>query len=259
MAFGWNVVFAALLFLFGEFEPMFAQRWPLKVAFNDAGGLRRGSLVTLNGVPIAVKDLCNTEGVATAAGMAIHRSNVPSRDATVVRRLRDAGAVILGKLQMTEGAFGSHHPSIDPPVNPWHAAYWTGVSSSGSGVATAAGLCFASLGSDTGGSIRGPAGLCGLAGLKPTYGLVSRAGVLPNDRLVQINGETTKDLTLGDALKKLRGAPGTNTGTPLAFIPGMGDAFIGGGYQIHTRNIRQPDGTWQINGCALVKAKDMSA
>lgn len=133
----------------------------------------------LHGVPIAVKDLCNTAGVPTAAGTAIHRNHVPARDATVVRRLKEAGAVILGKLQMTEGAFGAHHPSIDPPVNPWHAAYWTGVSSSGSGVATAAGLCFASLGSDTGGSIRFPSTMNGLSGLKPTWGRVSRAGVFP--------------------------------------------------------------------------------
>lgn len=133
----------------------------------------------LHGVPIAVKDLCDTEGVPTAAGMAIRREHVPTRDATVVRRLKEAGAVILGKLQMTEGAYGVHHPSIAPPVNPWNAAYWTGVSSSGSGVATAAGLCFASLGSDTGGSIRFPSTMNGVTGLKPTWGRVSRAGVFP--------------------------------------------------------------------------------
>jgi amidase len=133
----------------------------------------------LHGVPTAVKDLCNTEGVPTAAGMAIHRQHVPHKDATVVARLKQAGAVILGKLQMTEGAYGLHHPTIEPPLNPWNAAYWTGVSSSGSGVATAAGLCFASLGSDTGGSIRFPSTMNGLSGLKPTWGRVSRAGVFP--------------------------------------------------------------------------------
>ncbi|MDP3242769.1 MAG: amidase [Reyranella sp.] len=141
-----------------------------------ASGSSRGPL---HGVPIAVKDLCNTEGVATAAGMAIHRGNVPSRDATVVARLKQAGAVILGKLQMTEGAYGAHHPNIPAPLNPWNAAYWTGSSSSGSGAATAAGLCFASLGSDTGGSIRFPSTMNGLSGLKPTWGRVSRAGVFP--------------------------------------------------------------------------------
>jgi len=133
----------------------------------------------LHGVPVAVKDLCDTEGVPTAAGMWIHRDNVPKQDATVVARLRANGAVILGKLQMTEGAFGAHHPRIAPPVNPWNADYWTGSSSSGSGAATAAGLCYASLGSDTGGSIRFPSTMNGLTGLKPTWGRVSRAGVFP--------------------------------------------------------------------------------
>lgn len=143
---------------------------------ETAEGRSRGPL---HGVPVAVKDLCDTEGVPTAAGMSIRRDHVPARDATVVARLKQAGAVILGKLQMTEGAYGLHHPSIDPPVNPFNSAYWTGVSSSGSGVATAAGLCFASLGSDTGGSIRFPSSMNGLSGLKPTWGRVSRAGVFP--------------------------------------------------------------------------------
>src|SRR5690348_11885225 len=143
---------------------------------ETAAGRSRGAL---HGVPIAVKDLCNTAGVPTAAGMMIHRTNIPTEDATVVARLKAAGAVILGKLQMTEGAFGAHHPAIPAPINPWNAAYWTGVSSSGSGVATAAGLCYASLGSDTGGSIRFPSTMNGLSGLKPTWGRVSRAGVFP--------------------------------------------------------------------------------
>lgn len=143
---------------------------------ETAAGTSRGPL---HGVPIAVKDLCNTAEIPTAAGMAIHRANVPSRDATVVARLKQAGAVILGKLQMTEGAYGAHHPTIPAPLNPWNAAYWTGSSSSGSGAATAAGLCFASLGSDTGGSIRFPSTMNGLSGLKPTWGRVSRAGVFP--------------------------------------------------------------------------------
>ena len=131
----------------------------------------------LHGVPIAVKDLCYTRGIPTAAGMIIHKEFKPKFNATVVRRLVDAGAVLLGKLQMTEGAFAEHHPDIVPPVNPWNKAHWTGVSSSGSGVATAAGLCFASLGSDTGGSIRFPSAANGVTGLKPTWGRVSRYGI----------------------------------------------------------------------------------
>lgn len=141
-----------------------------------AAGTFRGPL---HGVPIAVKDLCDVAGVPTGAGMVIHRDTVPSRDATVVARLVAAGAVILGKLQMTEGAFGAHHPSIAAPLNPWNLSYWTGASSSGSGAATAAGLCYASLGSDTGGSIRFPSTMNGLSGLKPSWGRVSRAGVFP--------------------------------------------------------------------------------
>lgn len=131
----------------------------------------------LHGVPIAVKDLCWTQGVPTAAGMTIYRDFRPTEDATVVRRLYAAGAIVLGKLQLTEGAWAEHHPQIPPPVNPWNAAHWSGASSSGSGVATAAGLCYASLGSDTGGSIRFPSAANGVTGLKPTWGRVSRHGV----------------------------------------------------------------------------------
>jgi amidase len=131
----------------------------------------------LHGVPIAVKDLCWTKDAPTAAGMTIHRDNRPTEDATVVARLKEAGAVILGKLQLTEGAYADHHPEIDPPRNPWDAKLWSGASSSGSGVATAAGLCYGSLGSDTGGSIRFPSAANGVTGLKPTWGRVSRYGV----------------------------------------------------------------------------------
>jgi amidase len=139
-----------------------------------AAGNYRGPL---HGVPIAVKDIFNTAGVPTAAGMTIHADNIPDHDATAVRRLRDAGAVLLGKLQNTEGAFVDHHPKIAPPRNPWNSDYYAGASSSGSGVATAAGLCFGSLGSDTGGSIRFPCAANGITGLKPTWGRVSRHGV----------------------------------------------------------------------------------
>jgi amidase len=139
-----------------------------------AAGEVRGPL---HGVPIAVKDLCWTKDAPTAAGMTIYRDYRPSEDATVVSRLKEAGAVILGKLQLTEGAYADHHPDIDPPRNPWDATLWSGASSSGSGVATAAGLCYGSLGSDTGGSIRFPSAANSVTGLKPTWGRVSRYGV----------------------------------------------------------------------------------
>lgn len=137
-------------------------------------GVFRGPL---HGVPIAVKDLCYTTYAPTRAGTTIHADFVPSYNATVVDRLENAGAVILGKLTMTEGAYTSHHPKIPTPPNPWNADYWVGSSSTGSGVATSAGLCFGSLGSDTGGSIRFPCATCGLTGIKPTWGRVSRHGV----------------------------------------------------------------------------------
>ena len=132
----------------------------------------------LHGVPIAVKDLCFTAGTRTMGGLKVLREFVPDYDATVVRKLREAGAVILGKLNLTEGALSGYHRDFPIPVNPWGEDLWAGVSSSGSGVATAAGLCFASLGTDTGGSIRYPAMANGVVGLKPTYGRVSRYGVL---------------------------------------------------------------------------------
>ena len=132
----------------------------------------------LHGVPIAVKDLCFTAGTRTMGGLKVLREFVPDYDATVVRKLREAGSVILGKLNLTEGALSGYHHDFPIPVNPWGENLWAGVSSSGSGVATAAGLCFASLGTDTGGSIRYPAMANGVVGLKPTYGRVSRHGVL---------------------------------------------------------------------------------
>jgi aspartyl-tRNA(Asn)/glutamyl-tRNA(Gln) amidotransferase subunit A len=144
-----------------------------------ARGRYRGPL---HGIPFAVKDIYDTAGVLTSGHSRVCIDRVPEKDATTVARLKDAGAILTGKLATHEFAHGG--PSFDlpwPPArNPWNTAHFSGGSSSGSGAAIAAGLVPVSLGSDTGGSIRGPAGLCGIAGLKPTYGLVSRAGVLPN-------------------------------------------------------------------------------
>lgn len=186
----------------------------------------------LHGVPLAVKDLCETGGIATAAGMAIHRNFIPDRDATVVARLKAAGAVLLGKLQMTEGAFSVHHPAIAPPVNPWSAAHWTGVSSSGSGVATAAGLCFASLGSDTLGSIRFPSTMNGLTGLKPTWGRVSRAGVFALAETLDHIGPMARSAL--DAAAVLGSIAGADEADPTAahvpvpdYIAGIGQGVRG--------------------------------
>jgi amidase len=132
----------------------------------------------LHGVPVAVKDLCYTKGVRTMGGTTVRADFVPDVDATVVSRLRDAGAVLLGKLNLSEGATAGYNPARDVPLNPWNPDRWPGMSSSGSGVATAAGLCYAAIGTDTGGSIRNPASANGVVGLKPTYGRVSRFGVL---------------------------------------------------------------------------------
>ncbi|MFT4003160.1 MAG: amidase [Rhizobium sp.] len=131
----------------------------------------------MHGVPIAVKDLCFTKGITTTGGMTMYADFKPDHDATVVTKLADAGAVLLGKLHMTEGATLEHHPDMPEPVNPWKNDLWTGVSSSGSGVSTAAGLAYATIGSDTGGSIRFPSACNGLTGVKPTWGRISRYGI----------------------------------------------------------------------------------
>jgi aspartyl-tRNA(Asn)/glutamyl-tRNA(Gln) amidotransferase subunit A len=144
-----------------------------------AKGKYRGPL---HGVPFGLKDIYNTRGIRTTGHSKVCADNVPAEDATTTRKLYDAGAVLLGKLSTHEFAHGG--PSFDlpwPPArNPWHLEHFTGGSSSGSGAAVSAGLAPFAMGSDTGGSIRGPASHCGLVGLMPTYGLVSRAGVIPN-------------------------------------------------------------------------------
>jgi amidase len=132
----------------------------------------------LHGVPIAIKDLFFTKGVPATFGSGAYKDFISDYSATVVDRLVAAGAIILGRLALHEGALAPHHPMFGaPPRHPYVAGYWPGGSSSGSGVATAAGLCFAALGSDTGGSIRFPSATNGLTGMKPTWGRVSRYGV----------------------------------------------------------------------------------
>ncbi len=135
----------------------------------------------LHGIPIALKDLVDTAGVRTTAASGVFTDRVPIEDAEIVRRLKAAGAVFLGKLNLHEFAYGgsSAISYFGPVHNPWNLDYSPGGSSGGSAAAVAAQLCYGAIGSDTGGSIRQPAGYCGIVGLKPTYGRVSTSGVIP--------------------------------------------------------------------------------
>jgi aspartyl-tRNA(Asn)/glutamyl-tRNA(Gln) amidotransferase subunit A len=147
----------------------------------EARILKQGPRTPLDGIPIAHKDLFDTAGIATTAHSRLLQDNVPARDATVVARLAQAGAVMLGKLATLEFALAG--PSFDlpwPPArNPWNVRHFTSGSSSGTAVAIAAGMILGGTATDTGGSIRAPAAACGTSGIKPTYGRCSRAGIIP--------------------------------------------------------------------------------
>ncbi len=151
----------------------------------------------LHGIPIALKDLVLTRGIRTTCGSRILADWVPDTDATVTTRLAEAGAILLGKLNMHEFAYGPTgvNPHYGTSRNPWDCQRMPGGSSSGSAVAVAAGLCAGALGTDTGGSVRIPAALCGLVGLKPTYGRVSRAGVIPLAWSLDHVGPMTRTVT----------------------------------------------------------------
>ena len=179
----------------------------------------------LHGVPVAVKDLCFTAGVRTMGGSAVYADHIPNFDATVVRRLNDAGAVLLGKLNLTEGAMGGYNPLLQVPENPWKAAHWPGASSSGSGTATAAGLAYATLGSDTGGSIRHPAAVCGTVGLKPTWGRVSRYGVLALAESLDHVGPLTR--SSADAGIVLQAIAGLDANDPTSLPDPVPDMLAG--------------------------------
>ena len=136
---------------------------------------------SLHGIPIALKDLVDTAGVRTTAASGVFKDRVPTQDAEIVRRLKGAGAVFLGKSNMQEFAYGGSSVvgQFGPVRNPWAPDYCIGGSSGGSAAAVAAGMCYGAIGSDTGGSIREPAGYGGIVGIKPTYGRVSTRGVVP--------------------------------------------------------------------------------
>ena len=186
-------------------------------------------LGALHGVPVAVKDLLNTQGVITASGTRVMRDYVPESNANVVDRLQQAGAVIIGKTQLTEGAFSDHHPDIEAPKNPWDADYWPGVSSSGSGVSVAAGLAYGALGSDTGGSIRFPSASCGVVGIKPTFGRVSKHGAFPLAESLDHIGPMTR--CVADAARMLQVIAGHDAADPTTLtdpVPNYGLALADG-------------------------------
>ena len=160
----------------------------------------------LHGLPVAVKDIIDTAGVRTTYGSGLFREHMPSEDATVIQKFKAAGAVTIGKLATTEFALYGYADDFEVPLNPWSKNHWVGVSSSGSGACVAAGLAFASLGTDTGGSIRFPSAACGAVGLKPTFGRVSRKGVFPlADTLDHVGPMTRRAVDSAIVLQALEG------------------------------------------------------
>jgi amidase len=168
----------------------------------------------LHGVPVAVKDLYDTKGVRTTCGSTILADHVPKRSAAAVTRLESSGAILLGKLQMTEFAGIAHHPKLLSPRNPYDPRHSPGGSSSGSGVAVAAGLCAAALGSDTVASIRNPAAWNGCVGFKPTFGRVSRQGVFPLAHSLDHVGPLTRSVE--DAARVLASIAGHDPQDPTS-------------------------------------------
>lgn len=183
---------------------------------RERAGHPGSPLPPLFGVPMMIKDLCDWAGEPTRAGTIVLGERPAQSDAEVVERLERAGAVILGKTRMTEGALAMHHPSVEPPVNPWNPARWTGISSSGSGVAVAAGLCLGALGTDTGGSIRFPSAACGITGLKPTHGRVSLRGVFPLAESLDHIGPMAR--SVDDVARLFAALAGPDPGDPWSLL-----------------------------------------
>lgn len=214
----------------------------------------------LHGVPIAIKDLCFTTDAPTTGGTALHAGFVADFDATVVERLKMAGAVTLGKLKMTEGAYTTHHPDVSSPLNPWDEDSWVGSSSTGSGVATSVGLCYASLGTDTGGSIRFPSATCGLTGVKPTWGRVSRHGVFALADSLDHLGPMTR--TAADCAAVLAAIAGHDIGDPTSLADPVPDylSALGGsirGLRIGIDRRYATEGVNQEVAAALTEAESI--
>ncbi len=190
--------------------------------------------VTLAGIPLAVKDLYETARVRTTAGTPFFKDYIPEKDAFVVEKLKNAGATILGKTNTHEIALGltGVNPHFGAVRNPWDTSRITGGSSSGSAAAVAAGMCLAALGTDTGGSIRVPASLCGVVGLKPTYGRVSLRGIFPLSWNLDHSGPLTK--TVEDAALLLQVLAGYDELDPACadvpvddYLSGLGNGVVG--------------------------------
>jgi aspartyl-tRNA(Asn)/glutamyl-tRNA(Gln) amidotransferase subunit A len=256
----------------GAFLAVTAERARAAAAAADARAARGERRSVFDGVPVAVKDLFATKGVATTAGSRILEGFVPPYDATVVERLEAAGAVIVGKLNMDEFAMGSSNENSGYKAcrNPWDLARTPGGSSGGSAAAVAARQVHATLGTDTGGSIRLPAGFCGVVGVKPTYGRVSRYGVVafassldqvgPLARTVEdaalvlraIAGHDPRDMTsstrpVDDYAQALEGgARGLRIGVPREWLQGGLDAGV-------EREVRAALATYERLGAKLVE------
>ena len=193
--------------------------------------LKRGDDRPLLGVPVGHKDIYQTRGIRTTGGSALFADWVPEEDATVVRRWAEAGTVMLGKLITHEFAFGLQFPGhrFPPARNPWNPAHVPGGSSSGSGAALASGLVYGATGSDTGGSIRGPAAFCGVTGIKPTYGRASRAGVMTLSWTLDHTGPLAR--TVEDCAYLLAGMAGHDPADPASSARPVDDyvGALGGG------------------------------
>jgi Asp-tRNA(Asn)/Glu-tRNA(Gln) amidotransferase A subunit family amidase len=201
-----------------------------EAARAEAEGAKSKWLGPLHGLPFAVKDQVDTAGVLTTSGSALLRANIPSADSNVVARLKAAGAILLGKLNLTEFALGGtiRFP-YGQPRNPWNPDHDPGGSSSGSGIAAAAALCSLTLGEDTGGSVRSPASYCGAVGLRPTWGRVSRHGCFPAAWSMDQIGPLTR--TVEDAALVLGVIAGYDAGDPLtsrSAVPDYRTALAGG-------------------------------
>jgi aspartyl-tRNA(Asn)/glutamyl-tRNA(Gln) amidotransferase subunit A len=232
--------------------------------------LAHGPKGPLHGIPIGLKDIVDTKGIPTTCQSKLLQDNIPDRDATCAEKLAAAGTVLIGKTTTHEFADGG--PSFDlpkPPArNPWNTEHFTAGSSSGTGAGVAAGLILGGIGTDTGGSIRGPAALCGIAGIKPTYGLVSRAGVAPAAYTLDHIGPmawTAEDCAL--MLQALAGPDARDPASAPRPIPnytaelgsGIRGMRIGVIHHFHETDNKVSDGTQRGITAAIGTLRDLGA